>query len=163
MNKTNKEGLIPLEDFFRNPEKVFYKLSPNGEYFSFLAQYEGFMNIHVQKIGEEKVIRLTEEKRNIYHYFWLNDNRIGYLQDENGNEKHHLYAVDIDKSNFKDLTPIDNIRVQIINLLRKNDNQILIGVNNRIPSIHVLILGIWNWSLKVRVLLQSGYVIMMKY
>ena len=40
-----------IEDFFKNPEKTGYKLSPDGTYLSFLAPYERRMNIFVQKIG----------------------------------------------------------------------------------------------------------------
>ena len=35
-----KAPVIPMEDFFRNPEKTAFKLSPNGEYFSYLAPWE---------------------------------------------------------------------------------------------------------------------------
>ena len=31
--------LIPMRDFFRNPEKTGFKLSPNGEYLSFLMPW----------------------------------------------------------------------------------------------------------------------------
>ena len=32
--KTMKAKQIPLEDFFKNPEKSSYQISPNGDYFS---------------------------------------------------------------------------------------------------------------------------------
>ena len=35
---------IPLEDFFKNPEKIDYQVSPDGTYFSFMAPYENRMN-----------------------------------------------------------------------------------------------------------------------
>ena len=31
--------LLPLRDFFRNPDKVYYQLSPDGEYIAYLAPY----------------------------------------------------------------------------------------------------------------------------
>ncbi|MGB4076900.1 MAG: hypothetical protein WBK43_00115, partial [Prolixibacteraceae bacterium] len=43
-----KTPLLPLEDFFRNPEKTAFQLSPNGEYFSYLAPWETRLNIFVQ-------------------------------------------------------------------------------------------------------------------
>ena len=33
---TGKHSLIPLRDFFKNPEKISYKISPDGKYLSFL-------------------------------------------------------------------------------------------------------------------------------
>ncbi|MFH2096268.1 MAG: S9 family peptidase, partial [Bacteroidota bacterium] len=32
--------VVPLEDFFRNPEKSGYQISPDGTYLSYLAPYE---------------------------------------------------------------------------------------------------------------------------
>ncbi|GAI63046.1 unnamed protein product, partial [marine sediment metagenome] len=43
--------LIPMRDFFRNPEKIGFSLSPNGVYWAFLQPWENRLNIHVQKIG----------------------------------------------------------------------------------------------------------------
>ena len=49
---------IPLEDFFKNPEKTSFQISPNGKYFSYTAPYENRMNIFVQKIGSKKATRI---------------------------------------------------------------------------------------------------------
>ncbi|MDP2113780.1 MAG: hypothetical protein Q8K69_06955, partial [Bacteroidota bacterium] len=40
-----KAPQIPMEDFFRNPEKTAFRLSPNGEYFSYLAPWESRLNV----------------------------------------------------------------------------------------------------------------------
>jgi hypothetical protein len=50
---------VSMEDFFRNPEKTSYKLSPNGEYFSYMAPYESRMNLFVQKVDADSAIRIT--------------------------------------------------------------------------------------------------------
>jgi hypothetical protein len=42
-----KAPQIPLEDFFRNPEKTAFQLSPNGEYFSYLAPWESSLTCTV--------------------------------------------------------------------------------------------------------------------
>ena len=57
---SNEIPLIPMRDFFRNPEKIGFSLSPDGTYWAFLQPWENRLNIHVQKIGEEKIIRITE-------------------------------------------------------------------------------------------------------
>ncbi|GAH48144.1 unnamed protein product, partial [marine sediment metagenome] len=69
--------LIPMRDFFKNPEKIGFSLSPDGTYWAFLQPWENRLNIHVQKIGEEKIARITEAtKRDIAGYLWATDNRI---------------------------------------------------------------------------------------
>ncbi len=110
--------LIPMRDFFRNPEKIGFSLSPNGVYWAFLQPWENRLNIYVQKIGEEKIIRISEAtKRDIAGYLWANDNRIVYAQDEAGDENYKIYAVDIDGSNRKTLTPFEEVKVHLIDEL----------------------------------------------
>jgi len=71
-----KAPLIPLEDFFRNPEKTAFQLSPNGEYFSYLAPWETRLNLFVQKVGADSAVRITSETaRDIAGYLWKGNNR----------------------------------------------------------------------------------------
>ncbi len=64
------ENQIPMKDFFKNPEKVGYRISPNGEYFSYLGPYENRLNIFVEnlKTGDSKRIT-SETSRDITQYF----------------------------------------------------------------------------------------------
>ncbi|HVN82015.1 MAG TPA: S9 family peptidase, partial [Terriglobia bacterium] len=132
-----KEGrLIPMQDFFRNPEKTGFKISPNGEYLSFLMPWKHRLNIFVQKIGEEQVTRITEStQRDITDYLWANDQRLIYLMDRNGDENYRAYGVDRDGSGFKDLTPFENVRVSIIDDREDIKEELLIGMNKRDPKL----------------------------
>ena len=125
--------LIPVKDFFRNPDKVAYALSPNGEYLASLQPWEKRLNVFVEKIGSgQPATRVTSAKaRDISGYTWKGDNRIVYVQDTGGDENFRLYAVGIDGSNPKDLTPFEKVRAQIIDRLERNDNEILVGLNKR--------------------------------
>ncbi len=128
--------LIPLKDFFRNPVKVAYSLSPNGEYLAFMQPWENRLNIFVEKIGTGQATRVTSAKaRDIAGYAWKGDNRIVYIQDTGGDENFRLYAVSIDGSNSKDLTPFEKVRAMIIDRLEQNENEILVGLNKRVPQV----------------------------
>ena len=128
--------IIPMKDFFRNPVKVAYSLSPNGEYLAFMQPWETRLNVFVEKIGSGQATRVTSAKeRNIAGYAWKGDNRIVYIQDTGGDENFRLYAVGIDGSNAKDLTPFEKVRAQIIDRLEENDNEILVGLNKRSPQV----------------------------
>ncbi len=130
-----KEGpppIIGMKDFFKNPVKSSYQLSPNGEYLAFMQPWESRMNIHVQKIGEKKVIRLTESiARDISGYMWGTNNRIVFAQDKGGNENWHIFAVNIDGSNLKELTPFDGVLAGLIDDLENDEEHMLIGMNKR--------------------------------
>ncbi len=60
-----------VEDFFRNPEKSNFLLSPDGKYYAYLAPYMHRMNIFVQEIGKESFTQLTRDTtRDINGFFW---------------------------------------------------------------------------------------------
>ncbi len=123
---------IPLEDFFRNPEKSSYQISPDGKYFSYMAPYESRMNIFVQKIGSKKVKQLTfETDRDIAGYFWANQKRMLFLKDDGGDENFSLYGVDINGKNLKCLTCFDEVRTQIIDDLPDIPDYVIVGLNKR--------------------------------
>ena len=128
--------LIPMKDFFRNPTKVAYSLSPNGEYLAFMQPWENRLNVFVEKIGSGQATRVTSAKeRDIAGYAWKGDDRIVYIQDTGGDENYRLYAVGIDGSNPKDLTPFEKVRAQIIDRLERNETEILVGLNKRLPQV----------------------------
>ncbi|HNW72142.1 MAG: S9 family peptidase [Bacteroidales bacterium] len=127
---------IPLEDFFKNPEKARYQISPDGKHFSFMAPYEKRMNLFVQEIGKDSAIRLTSEKdRDIAGYFWKNPNRIVFLKDTGGDENFKLYGVDIDGSDLKCFTDFPKVRTEIIDDLYEFPDELIIGLNKRNPEV----------------------------
>jgi len=125
---------IPMKDFFRNPEIVAFQLSPDGQYLAFLKPWQTRLNVHVQKIGEGEERRITSAaERDIAGYIWASSSRIAYVQDKGGDENFRLYAVNIDGSNERDLTPFEKVRVQLIDDLKDDDEHILAGMNRRDP------------------------------
>ena len=133
----NKTPLIPMQDFFRNPEKSSFKISPNGEHIVYMKPWKARMNVFVMDMNTKKEVRLTSsQERGIYWFAWLNNNRIGYIKDEGGNENMHFYAVNIDMSNEIDLTPFENVQARIIDDLEDDPNHIIMGLNKRNPQIH---------------------------
>jgi dipeptidyl aminopeptidase/acylaminoacyl peptidase len=131
-----KANPIPLEDFFKNPEKTAFKLSPDGAYFSYMAPYESRLNVFIQKIGEEQATMITSEtERDIAGYLWANNKRILYLKDTGGDENFQLYGVNIDGSDLKGLTVFDGVRTQIIDDLEDIEDEIIIGLNKRNPQV----------------------------
>ncbi len=133
--KTNEiviANQIPLEDFFKNPEKSSYQISPDGSFYSFMAPYKNRMNIFIQKIGDSSATQLTfEEARDIAGYFWPNNEQIVFLKDEAGDENFHLFGVNIDGSNPISFTDFEGVRAQIIDDLPDQKDFVVIGLNKR--------------------------------
>jgi dipeptidyl aminopeptidase/acylaminoacyl peptidase len=132
----NTSQMIPreydLKDFFKNPRKSQYSISPNGEYFSYLAPWEGRMNVFIQKPGDTAGTRITSvSDRDIAGYGWANNNRILYLKDEGGNENWAVFGVNIDGSNPMALTLFDSVTTRWIDDLEDLEDFILVGLNKR--------------------------------
>ncbi len=131
-----KATKLNVEDFFRNPEKTSFQLSPDGEYFSYLAPYETRLNVFIQKIGDEEAIRITSEtERDIAGYLWANNKRILFLKDTGGDENYHLYGVNIDGSELKGLTVFDKVRTELIDELDEIEEEVIVGLNKRNPTV----------------------------
>src|SRR5437660_11287573 len=113
------EAPIPVRDFFRHPERGYFRISPDGKTLAFMQPYERRMNIYVQPLAGGEPVRLTSETaRDISNHFWKGPQRLVYLKDFAGDENFHLVAVNVDGSGVKDLTPFDGVRAQIIDELR---------------------------------------------
>lgn len=127
---TYGEKTIPLKDFFKNPKKSGYQISPDGKYISYLGPYKKRMNIFVQPIDAKKAKRVTSvTDRDLGGYFWKSGSRLVYLKDNAGDENFHLYAVNADGTNLKDLTPFDGVKADFVDVLEDNDNEMLIQMN----------------------------------
>jgi len=139
-NDTDKISKLSMEDFFRNPEKSSFQLSPDGKHISYMKPWEDgnrMMNVYIRPVNSDNEVRVTgASNRSLYGYFWLNNNRIAYVQDKGGDENIHIYAVNIDGSNNIDLTPFENIQARITDDLEDDPNFMLVSINKRNPQIH---------------------------
>ena len=136
----NEEGgtkLIPRQVLFGNPEKTMARISPDGEYLSYLAPVEGVLNVWVvDDPGSARPITRDEE-RGIRDYTWTYDGQhILYIQDARGDENWHVYATNIATGETRDLTPFEKVNSQILSVNEKTPNEILVGINNRNPQLH---------------------------
>ena len=137
-NQMNKKApLIPMEDFFRNPDKSSFQISPDGQHIAYMKPWKTRMNVHVINVKTTDETRLTSsEDRGIYGYGWLGNNRIGYVKDDGGDENIHFFAVNIDGTNEIDLTPFENVQTRMIDDLEDDPDHIILGLNKRDPRIH---------------------------
>ncbi|MBP6214911.1 MAG: S9 family peptidase [Chitinophagaceae bacterium] len=134
--KEEKPPVIPVENFFKNPENFGWRISPDGEYISYLSPYKGHTNVYVRKIADSVAIPVTTDSvRNIYDYQWKG-NRILYLQDIGGDENFQLFSVGLDGKDLKPLTPFAKVRTSILNDLRYvpgKEKEVMIQMNKRDP------------------------------
>jgi dipeptidyl aminopeptidase/acylaminoacyl peptidase len=129
---------IAMKDFFKNPEKAGFRISPDGQYFSYRAPWKNRMNIFVQKIGDSTATQITQDTvRDIGGYFWKGD-RIVYSRDINGDENFIVFSAGIDGSDAKALTPTKGVRAGTLDDLHNipgMEQHIMVQMNERDPGI----------------------------
>jgi len=130
--------LIPREVLFGNPVKTNPLISPDGKMMAYLAPVKNVLNVWVKTIGKEDDRVVTKDTdRGIRRYFWAGDSKhVMYLQDVGGNENWRLYGVNLETDQIRDLTPYEDVQVQIVASDKHFPNELLIGMNKDNPKLH---------------------------
>ncbi len=126
-----------VKDYFQKPSMYSFQFSPKGDYLSYRERDdEGKGHIFVKNTETDEVIRVvTEGEELVRGYGWANDNRLLYVMDTGGDENYHIFAVDLDGKNKKDLTPFDGVRANFQNILRDQPDHVIIQMNKDNPQI----------------------------
>src|SRR5579863_825896 len=141
MTTTPEVALIPKKVLFGNPVKTSPRISPDGKRMAYLAPVNDVLNVWVGDVGSEgenQYQPVTQDTdRGVRFYFWAADNKhILYIQDVGGNENFRLYATNIATRETRDLTPFENVQVQIIDRDKRFPNELLLGINKENPQVH---------------------------
>ena len=138
MTTSTPVALIPRNILFGNPVKTSPQISPDGTLMAYLAPVNNVLNVWVGAVGSDDYQPVTrDEDRGVRFYFWAADNKhILYLQDAGGNENWRLYATNLDTRETRDLTPFENVQVQVVERNKHFPNELLIGLNKDNPQVH---------------------------
>lgn len=134
--KNNSETLIPRDIIFGNPDKARVKLSPNGEFMSFLAPYQGVLNIWVAPIKDVQNAKpiTSETDRGIRDYYWgFTNQHIIYTKDTDGDENYKIYSQNLNDEKVTLLTPEKGVKALILQMDYKFPNEIIVGANDNDP------------------------------
>ncbi len=139
----NQPPLIPRRVFLGDPDKAAVRISPDGKWISYLAPHQGVLNIWIAPAENPQQARpLTQQsKRSITRYSWLYTSRhILYLQDQQGNENWHVYVVDLNTGETRDLTPFQGVSARIERISPRFPTRVILALNDRVPQLHDLYL-----------------------
>lgn len=128
--------IVPVEEFFKDPDKSQYRISPNGEKIIFIGPHLGRKNVFIQNLGDTSSTPITTEtERSIYNAFWESDDRIVYVKDQGGDENMHVLSVKPDGSGLQDHTPFEEVRSEVLDILEDRPEEMLITSNKRNPQV----------------------------
>ena len=135
----------PVEHFFRNPERGFFRLADDGKTLGFMQPvavdgHPARLNIFVQALEGSTPVgtprRLTgETERDISNFFWKGGRTVLFQKDFGGDENFHVLAVDATSGRVTDLTPFDGARASIEDDLEDDPDHVLISHNQRNPEV----------------------------
>lgn len=134
--KENDNFKYSVEDYFQTPDAYAFKLSPDGQYLSYMKRREdGKRDLYLKNTNTQQELKLVAQKEDLIRsYFWASDNRIIYSQDQGGNENYHLFGVNLDGSNNEELTPFDNVRVGVLAVLKEDPDHVIVQMNKDNPQ-----------------------------
>ncbi|MGK6351042.1 prolyl oligopeptidase family serine peptidase [Parapedobacter sp. DT-150] len=134
--ESRKGRVIPVEDFFSEPEKTDFQLSPNGKYIAYLRLYEGQKNIFILHPDEQnREQRITSDRDlGIQSYFWANDDELIFTKDKK-NDSLQVFAVNRATSAARHLMPPSAVKLRWISPSKVINNGFLISLNERDSSV----------------------------
>jgi len=115
--------------------RQFTRISPDGEWLSWLAPHEGVMNLWVAPVAmPEKARLLTQESADpVSRPVWAPDGAsLLYSKDRGGNQNFVIHSVSLAGGPARALTP-ENTRAQVVAASSLVKDRILVGLNNRNP------------------------------
>ena len=131
--------LIDRTDLFGNPVASQGRISPDGNWVSWIAPDDGVMNVWVAPASDpSKGTVVTDDRhRGISNHLWSVDSKyVLFVKDNDGDENYHVYATDPRTGATRDLTPLpDGIRAQLMGVSRDRPGVILVGTNERNPQL----------------------------
>ncbi len=136
---TDMLELIPRRMLFGNPERTEVQLSHDGERISYLAPVDGVLNVWVGPVDAIEDARpVTQDTdRGIRFYIWTyNPAYLVYVQDKGGDEDWHVYAVNVETEETRDLTPYEGVTAYPVAMSDRFPDEVLLGINRRDPQHH---------------------------
>lgn len=130
----NKVRPIPVEVFFKTPEKTNFKISPDGNYISYLKPYKGKQNIFIRSLvnGNESIATQFTDYP-VRDYTWTFNNRIVFTQDIIAIDQFRIYTLDVAAMKYDSLLTLNKTRMRIINRNREQPDVVTVAMNKRDP------------------------------
>ncbi|HEY0243990.1 MAG TPA: prolyl oligopeptidase family serine peptidase, partial [Mucilaginibacter sp.] len=139
--KGDKAVEIPVNDFFKIPEKSGFKISPDGKYVSFIKPDKDKQNLYIESLddlmnnsGTER-LAATFSNYSGRDYTWTYDNQIVFSQSDNITDQNKIVVVDVATLKLRNMiSEKKEVRIRILNRNRHQPDVITIEMNKRDSS-----------------------------
>ncbi len=134
--KRNEVRQIPISDFFKNPEKGFFRISPDGKYVSYLKSYKGRQNLFIQSLADGKETMATSfTDYSVRDYSWTYNNQVIFSQDIISDDEYKMYALDVPAMKTRNILSLQKGRIRLLNNRdKKEPDMVMVSMNKRDPA-----------------------------
>jgi dipeptidyl aminopeptidase/acylaminoacyl peptidase len=145
---------IPVSDFFKTPEKSFFKISPDGKYVSYLKPYKDKQNLYIKSlVNNTERMATSFTDYSVRDYSWTFNNQIIFTQDIIAFDQYKMYTLDVATLKIKNLLNLDRARIRILNRNRQQPDMVTVAMNKRdLVNFDVFRLNVKTGELKLYIL-----------
>ena len=120
-----------VKDYFSKPKLSAFLLSPDGNYFSQREKDDnGKSHVYVRNLSSNEITKVVKETEELIDtYWWANNERIMFIKDQGGDENNHVFGVNKDGTDLKDLTPFAGVQARMIHELKEQHDHFIVSMN----------------------------------
>jgi dipeptidyl aminopeptidase/acylaminoacyl peptidase len=124
---------IPVDDFFKSPEKSSYSISPDGSNLSYLKLQNKKRVLFVEDLASGRAKQVTgANEKNIAYYFWVSDEELVYYQEKEGlGKQSDVYIINREGTVQRKLNTNSQSRLQVIKDQLIENKYLLVSSNKR--------------------------------
>jgi dipeptidyl aminopeptidase/acylaminoacyl peptidase len=127
---------LPRAWLFADPSRNDTKVSPDGTSLAWLAPHEGLIRLFVCPVEEPEqatALSPTSDQPVVQFQWAYLAGWLLFVQDAQGDEDYHVFAVEVATGAIRNLTPFAKIRAEIEKLSAKHPQRVLLSYNQRDP------------------------------
>ncbi|RYZ96386.1 MAG: hypothetical protein EOP47_23980, partial [Sphingobacteriaceae bacterium] len=123
---------IPILDFFKTPDRTFFRISPDGKYISYLKPYKSKQNLFIQSLVDGKGFMATNFSDNpVTDYLWTYNNQIVFSQDIVSSDSLKIFALDVNTLKTHSILAEHNVKYRILTNNKLQPDILTISLNKR--------------------------------
>ncbi len=138
---THSAPMIPRQTFFENAACLDPRLSPDGQWISYLSAVDGVMNVWLaprRDVSEARPLTRQVERPVWDHWFARTNAHVLFRRDTNGDENFHVWCVGLAGGEPRDLTPYLETMAYIAGFHLEDPHLVAIAMNDRDARWHDL-------------------------
>ncbi len=131
------DPVIPRSIIWADPQLSMVKISPNGKSLSYLAPFQGNLNLWLAPVDDWQTPKsVSSSQHPLRDYWWAKTNdHLLYIHDTFGDENWQLHAFQLSTGKTMAYTKPGS-QVRILHMSDKHPEKILIGLNARDRRFH---------------------------